>query len=887
MGGFTEHDAMTTTALKALRRQDYLAPDHLIDTVELEFDLHEDHARVRARLAVRRNPGASGDGPLVLLGEELETVRVAVDGVELAAEVWARAEQRLELAGLPAEFVLETEVLLHPEKNTQLSGLYCSGGNFYTDLEPEGFRRITWFPDRPDVMARYTTRVEADRARCPALLSNGNPAGSGDLPEGRHWARWEDPHPKPSYLFAMVAGDLAAHRGTFTTSSGREVALEVWTEPENVDRCAHALASLQRAMRWDEERFGREYDLDVYMVVAVGDFNGGAMENKGLNIFNSVYVLARPETATDEDYEAIEGVIAHEYFHNWTGNRVTLRDWFQLTLKEGLTVYRDQEFSAEMNSAAVMRVGDVQALRERQFLEDAGPMAHPVRPDEVVEMGNFYTTTVYEKGAEVIRMYETLLGRDGFRRGMDLYFERHDGQAVTCDDFRAAMADAEGLDLEAFGRWYSQSGTPLVRARGEHDPSTATYTLALEQSLPEGRLDPGPLVIPVRMGLLGRDGRDLPLTLEGEPAEGAGTTRVLRMQERAQSFRFVGVDQAPVASLFRGFSAPVRCEIARSRAELAFLLTHESDPFQRWDAGQELAGEILVSLAQDCHEGRALALDPLLIEAFGSVLADEELDGSLRALTLRLPSESVVAQRMTEVDPEAVHVARRFAELELARALSARWREVFEVERGAYSSDRDSIDRRRLRNLALKYLVRLEQPQTTALARTLFEQADNMSDSIAALSCLVDLGGRERDAALEAFYGRWRGDALVLDKWFAIQAQSVAADTFERVRALCDHADFTLKNPNRMRSLLVSFALLNQVRFHRADGAAYDLVADKVIELDAINSRTAARLSRAFLTWRQFEPGRRDLLRRAMSRIAGHAGLSRNVGEVVGKALEG
>jgi aminopeptidase N len=877
---------MGKTEHSALRRADYLPPDHWIDALELDFDLREAETFVRARLSVRRNAEVNGGGrPLALDGCELETRRVALDGKVLGPERCRIAAETLTVLDPPESFVLETEVVLHPERNTRLVGLYRSGENHYTDLEPQGFRRLTWFLDRPDVMARYTTRIEADKRRAPVLLSNGNPDGAGELPGGRHWARWRDPYKKPSYLFAMVAGNLAAHRGTFRTRSGRDVRLEVWTEPENVGRCAHARRSLQRAMKWDEERFGREYDLDVYMIVAVGDFNGGAMENKGLNVFNSKYVLAQPETATDDDYEAIEGVIAHEYFHNWTGNRVTLRDWFQLTLKEGLTVYRDQEFTAEMTSAPVKRIADVRALRERQFLQDAGPMAHPIRPEEVVEMGNFYTTTVYEKGAEVIRMYATLLSREGFRRGMDLYFERHDGQAVTCDDFRAAMAAANGADLASFGRWYAQSGTPVVKARGAYDAAARTYTLALSQSLPAGKLDPGPLAIPVRLGLLGKDGRDLPLALEGERSSGA-TSRVVVLDGREQTFRFTGVPAEPVPSLFRGFSAPVRCELQRSRAELAFLLAHDSDAFQRWDAGQELGLQILLELVQAQAAGRPLKLDPLLSEALGSVLADEALDGSLRALTLRLPEESVLALHLSDVDPAAVHAAPFFAVRQDARDLRAQLLDVYQrASGGGRASDKAAIDRRRLKNRALGYLTALGERETTALAEAQFRRADNMTDAFAALACLVEEPGGARDGALAAFHDRWRSDALVMDKWFAVQAGSSAEDTFERVVALSAHPDFTLRNPNRMRALLGTFSSMNQARFHRADGQAYDFMAERILEVDALNPKTAARLATAFLPWRMFEPRRRAGLEAALRRMAEHPGLSKDVAEVVGKAL--
>ncbi len=881
---------MSAEKPQAVHRLDYRPPDYRIDSVELDFDLREDGTVVRARLEVHRPPVELGDvPPLVLDGEELATLSVAIDGRPLTAGEFTETAETLEIPAPPERFVLETAVRIHPESNTALSGLYKSGGNFCTQCEAHGFRRITWFLDRPDVMARYAVRIEADRDRYPVLLSNGNRLGTEEVSGGRHAVRWEDPFPKPSYLFALVAGDLRSHTGTFTTRSGREVRLEIWVEPANLDRCEHALRSLQRAMRWDEQVFGLEYDLDVYMIVAVGDFNMGAMENKGLNVFNAKYVLARPETATDDEYEAIEGVIAHEYFHNWTGNRVTCRDWFQLTLKEGLTVFRDQQFTADSTSAPVKRIRDVVALRTNQFSEDAGPMAHPIRPESYISMDNFYTATVYEKGAEVVRLYHTLLGAEGFRRGMDLYFERHDGQAVTCDDFRAAMADANGADLRHFERWYSQAGTPCVEASGSWDAAAGRYALHLRQSLPDApAASPRePLPIPVRLGLLGPGGEDLPLRLAGEATGTAPTTRVLVLDEPEATFTFEGVAAQPVPSLLRGFSAPVKLEMARTREELAFLLAHDSDPVSRWDAGQTLSQELLLELAAAAAGGTPLALDPAFVRAIGAVLDDGELDGSLRALMLALPGLRVLGQAMSPVDFGALHAAREFAIAELARAHRGRFEAMAEVGEGEpYRLDRSSIDRRRLANTALRYLAALGDPSWIHRIEKRFEIADNMTDKQAALQILVDLPGDARDRPLARFYARWRKDPLVLDKWFTVQALSTRTDTFERVVALARHPDFTLANPNRLRALVSAFATANPVRFHDPEGRPYAFLADVVLELDRRNPQLASRLVAPFLPWRRFGPRQQSAMRSQLERIAAAKPLSKDVFEVATKALE-
>ena len=883
---------MTREKPREIRRSAYRPPDYRIDAVRLDFDLRETETRVRAELEIHREPVALGDvPPLVLDGEGLETLSVGVDGRQLAPHEYALRETELELPAPPERFTLTTQVRIHPEANTTLSGLYKSGGSFCTQCEAHGFRRITWFLDRPDVMSRYSVRLEADAERYPVLLSNGNRGESERLADGRHAVRWSDPHPKPCYLFALVAGDLRCVRGQHTTPSGRQVELEIWVEPRNLDRCDHALRSLQRAMRWDEEVFGLEVDLDLYMIVAVDTFNMGAMENKGLNLFNSKYVLARPETATDDEYEAIEAVIGHEYFHNWTGNRVTCRDWFQLTLKEGLTVFRDQQFTADMTSAPLKRIHDVATLRSHQFPEDAGPLAHPIRPEVYIAVDNFYTPTVYEKGAEVIRLYHTLLGAEGFRRGMDLYFERHDGQAVTCDDFRSAMQDANDADLGAFERWYSQAGTPRLEARGRFDAAAQRYHLTLRQQLPEtaAATPREPLPIPVRLALLGAEGRELPLRYAGE-REPAPGERVLRLEAAEEHFEFdlAGTDpgRTPVPSLLRSFSAPVKLDAGLSREELAFLFARDTDPVSRWDAGQTLAREVLLELASDAAAGRALELPADFEAAMGAVLADPGLDGSLCAAMLELPPLRVLAEEQAPIDFAPLLAAREFARAALARA----HRDALEALAGApapapYRPDKVQIDARRLRNTALAYLAALEEPAWTARLTEQFESTDNMTDRQAALQLLVHAGGEAAERALAQFHDTWRDDPLVLDKWFSVQALSRRPDSFERVVALTEHVDFAWTNPNRVRALLGAFATGNPARFHAADGAPYALLADAVLRLDPDNPQLAARLLASLNAWRRFAEPQRGAMHEQLERIAATRPLAPDVFEIASRAL--
>ncbi len=887
---------MSDSKPQPVLRSAYRVPDYLIEHVDLAFDLGEDETRVEARLTIRRREDLPLDPsqpvPLVLDGEALELREIEIDGKTLPESGYRVESDRLTIDAPPARFELRTLVAIHPESNTALSGLYKSSGNFCTQCEAMGFRRITYFLDRPDVMARYRVSIEADRERYPVLLSNGNRIEVEELPGGRHRVRWEDPFPKPSYLFALIAGDLRCHAGEYTTASGRKVRLEIWVEPQNIDKCEHALRSLVKAMKWDEQTFGLEYDLDIYMIVAVGDFNMGAMENKGLNVFNSKFVLALPETATDDDYEGIESVIAHEYFHNWTGNRVTCRDWFQLTLKEGLTVYRDQRFSEDMSSEAVVRIGEVKQLRARQFPEDEGPMAHPIRPDSYISMDNFYTATVYDKGAEVIRMVEALLGRDGFRKGIDLYFDRHDGQAVTCDDFRMAMADSTGRDLTQFERWYGQAGTPRLRAEGRFDASTGRYRLKLTQDYPEtafeitGARDRKPLHIPVRVGLLGADGRALPLRLAGE-AEASGTNRVLELTEAEQTFVFEGLSEEPVPSLLRGFSAPVKLEMERSPSAFALQMAHDDDAFNRWDAGQRLALGLLVDGAEAIHRGGAFTLDEEFSAAWGRVLGDESLDGSLRSQALVLPAERMIAQEMKVIRPDAIHAAREAMAAALAEAhRDALW-ELYRAlaPREPYRHERSQIDRRRLRNVALQMLAATRQADAIEAAWTQYEQSDNMTDAQAAFVILADQEHARRDDVIASFYERWKGDPLVLDKWFTIQATSTRVDTLERVRELARHPDFNLANPNRARSLIAAFCSGNQVRFHGESGEGYSFLADHVLLLNGSNPQLASRMASLFNDWRRYDEDRQAKMQTQLSRIAASDSLSKDVFEIVHRAL--
>jgi aminopeptidase N len=877
---------MKQASPRTIRLEDYSPPAYLVDSVDLDFDLREEGTRVVARLAVRRNPDGPG-GELRLDGEELQPVWVRVDGSELAADRYRTDPEGLTLFDPPAAFVLESEVILAPERNTRLEGLFRSGGMFCTQCEPEGFRRITWFIDRPDVMARYSVRLEADRERYPVLLSNGNPRESGELPGGRHYAVWEDPFPKPSYLFALVAGDLEWVEDWHRTPSGREVRLRIYVDRGNTDKCAHAMQSLKLAMRWDEEHYGRECDLDVYNVVAVNDFNMGAMENKGLNIFNAKFVLARPETATDQDFLGIEGVIAHEYFHNWTGNRITCRDWFQLSLKEGFTVFRDQEFSADAGARGIKRIEDVRLLRSHQFAEDASPMAHPVRPDSYIEINNFYTATVYEKGAEVVRMQARLLGPELFRKATDLYFERHDGQAVTTEDFVRCMADASGRDLSLMQRWYDYAGTPQLEVSAAYDAQAATYTLEMVQSLPDtpGQTGKPPLPIPVVTGLVGRDGHDLAVRLEdaAEPA----TEHTLELAEARQRFVFHGVDEEPVPSLLRGFSAPVRLSFDYGDDQLMFLMAHDSDGFNRWDAAQTLVRRVLLEMVDAYRRGIEMAVPQGLLEAFGQTLSRSHAEPALAAEILSMPPIGYLGDFMDTVDVDALHLARETLRVSVGRALYAELQQAYQAldDTGPYRPEPDAIGRRSLRNCVLGYLVAAGGEAGIALCRAQYDAGHNMTDVLAAMRLLADHDHPDRDAVLADFEARWRADPLVMDKWFAVQAMSTRSDVLAEVRRLQGHPVFSLHNPNRVRALIGSFANANPLRFHAADGSGYAFLREQVLALDPANPQVAARLLRAIARWRRYDAGRQDKMRAVLEAVVA-AGVSKDLYEIASKSLE-
>ncbi len=878
----TDSKAPQTVWLK-----DYRPPAWRIDSVALAFDLGEDATRIAARLDLRRQ-GDGGGAPLVLDGQGLTLLSIAIDGRPLADGEYRLTDDSLTIAAPPDAFALETEVETRPQDNTALEGLYKSSGTFCTQCEAEGFRRITFFLDRPDVMATYRTTITADRRRYPVLLSNGNLVAQEALADGRHRAVWEDPFPKPSYLFALVAGDLACVEDTYVTGSGRRVTLRIYVEPGNEDRCAWAMESLKNAMRWDEAVYGLEYDLDVYMIVAVGDFNMGAMENKGLNVFNAKFVLAKPETATDSDYAFIESVIAHEYFHNWTGNRVTCRDWFQLSLKEGLTVFRDQQFSADMRSAAVKRIGDVRTLRARQFPEDAGPLAHPVRPDSYIEINNFYTATVYEKGAEVVRMTHILLGAKGFRKGVDLYFERHDGQAVTCDDFVAAMEDANGVDLAQFRRWYAQAGTPKVRVEGRHDAAAETYELTFRQSTPPtpGQKTKQPLHIPIAVGLLDAEGRDLPLRLDGEE-RACGGTRILELREPVQTFRFRDVAAPPTPSVLRDFSAPVIIEQDLPEDQRLHLMAHDSDPFNRWQAGQDIALQLLLRGVRALQRGEAAPESEAFAGALGRMLDDETLDPAFAAEMLALPGEDVIADRMEVIDVDAVHLAREGLRRTMAGALKDRLLTAYHRHAGNAppSPDAEAAGHRSVKNRVLGYLVATGEPAMDDLCYAQFDTAETMSDSIAALALLAHGESPHRRRALAEFRQRWADDRLVLDKWFIVQATAPRSDTLDRVRELMRDSAFSMRNPNKVRALIGAFAGANAVRFHAADGAGYNFLADRVLELDPVNPQVAARLLAPLGRWRRFDKARQRKIRVQLQRILGRAALSRDVYEIAKKTL--
>jgi len=880
---------MPTHTPKTTRLQDYTPPAYRVPAVDLRFELGEDSTTVHSRLHIVRAATTPAGTPLILDGQQLELLALALDGTPLAADRYQLDADHLTLPDPPETFELAVVTRIRPQDNAALEGLYQSSGNFCTQCEAEGFRKITYFLDRPDVMAVFTTTLIADQSRYPALLSNGNLVDSGTLDEGQHWAKWHDPFPKPCYLFALVAGHLRHIEDQFTTRSGRTVTLRIYVEPANIAQCDHAMYSLKQAMTWDEQRFGLEYDLDLYQIVAVGDFNMGAMENKGLNVFNTKYVLARPETATDADYQGILGVIGHEYFHNWTGNRITCRDWFQLSLKEGLTVFRDQEFSSDLGSRGVKRIDDVRILRSSQFPQDAGPLAHPVRPDSYIEINNFYTVTVYNKGAEVIRMIQTLLGRDGFRRGMDLYFQRHDGQAVTCDDFVAAMADANQADFGQFQRWYHQAGTPELTVSDAYDVATGRYTLTVRQSCPAtpGQPDKQPFHLPLALGLLDAEGQDLPLQLAGEAAP-QGTTRVLELREPEHVFEFIHIPARPVPSLLRGFSAPVKLNTTETEADLRFRLAHDSDDFNRWDAGQTLAIRTLLTLVEARQQQQPWTLPESFSAAFGRAL-ESAAAPALLAQVLTLPGENYLAEQMAVVDVDGIHAARCFVLRTLAdrlrEPLQTTYADLQRAEQDGYRIDAEAIGQRALKNVCLDLLLQLDDPELHGLALRQFHAAGNMTDQLGALSALVNTDSSARREALTAFYARWRHEALVVDKWLSVQATSLLPGTLTVVQTLMNHEAFTLRNPNKVRALIGAFCQANPVYFHAADHSGYTFLADQILALNAFNPQIAARLTAAFTRWRKYDPVRQQGIQVQLERILAAPALSPDVYEIAAKSL--
>jgi len=898
---------MKNASARTTYLKDYSPPPFTIETTDLHFDLYEDHATVVSRLLFKRNisTDAVEANSLQLHGQLLQLVKVFINGQLLEPDQYLKDDESLTIPALDVllgasfeEFQSECHTRIEPQNNTALEGLYKSKKMFCTQCEAEGFRRITYYLDRPDVMSKFTTTIAAEKARYPVLLSNGNNSASGavDGAPDRHWVTWEDPFKKPSYLFALVAGDLASIDDTFVTCSDREIELRIFVEEKDIDKCDHAMLSLKKSMRWDEEVYGREYDLDIFMIVAVDDFNMGAMENKGLNVFNTSCVLASPKTTTDFSFQRVEAVVAHEYFHNWSGNRVTCRDWFQLSLKEGFTVYRDSEFSADMGSRTVKRVEDVSFLQTLQFAEDGGPMAHSVRPDSYMEISNFYTVTIYEKGAEVVRMIALLLGPEKFRAGSDLYFERHDGQAVTTEDFVKAMEDASGIDLGQFRSWYYQAGTPVVSIRSEFDADNKRYTLHVSQSCPDtpGQSNKKPLTVPLRLGLLGSDGKDLPLKLHGDDTATSETDRVLSVIEEEQQFVFEGLESEPIPSLLRGFSAPVRLRYDYSRADLLFLMVNDSDGFNRWNASQLLAIGLIDELQSDLAEGKDLTLPQSLVDAYAGVLdstlSDPSVDKAMVAQLLSLPTVGFLIERAEVVDVESIHRVREFLLNGVASKLYSSFLDVYtnNTSDDQYAADAESIARRSLKNLALSYLMRSDKDEAVTLAQEQFVQASNMTDQLSGLRCLVnssaDAAVELKRDALDSFYKQWSHEPLVVDQWFVAQAVCQLPGSLAQVKQLLEHADFDIRNPNKVRSLIGAFCGQNHTGFHDASGQGYEFLADQVLVLDKLNPQIASRLLTPLTRWRKFSAKRQGLMQAQLRRIKAQEELSKDLFEIVEKS---
>lgn len=869
---------MKNTSPQPTYLKDYLPPDFLIEKVDLEFDLGEEVTVVKSHLALHVNPASKHKtNTLILQGKSLELKSITLDGRLLDSAQYQVTEESLVIPNVPNEFTLEIQTLIKPQTNTALTGLYKSSGNFCTQCEAEGFRHITYFFDRPDVMARYTTTIIADESRYPILLSNGNPVTSGKAPHGKHWVRWEDPFKKPSYLFALVAGDLEFIEDFYVTKSGRHVTLRIYVEKGNKDQCAHAMQAIKKAMHWDEETYGREYDLDIYMIVAVSDFNMGAMENKGLNIFNTKYILATPETATDEDFVHVESVIAHEYFHNWTGNRITCRDWFQLSLKEGLTIFRDQSFTADTTSKTVARIQDVNVLRIGQFSEDAGPLAHPVRPESYIEINNFYTVTIYEKGAEVIRMMQTILGEKLFRQGMDLYFSRHDGQAVTIEDFVKAMEDASEIDLKQFRLWYSQAGTPVVDIQDRYDAQKKIYTLTVKQTCPSTPNQPEkkPFHIPIKVGLL-------------DPSSGKEILHdMLHMKNSQEEFTFNNIAVKPIPSLLRHFSAPVKVKHAYSDADLQFLFKHDQDQFNRWEAGQKYAVNLMLRLIKDYKNKTSLQVPGDFIAAFKHVLQDKQDDKLLLAEMLILPSEKYIAEQMDVIDVDAVHAVRELVVTQMAQQLKNNLLEVYKKNHHTrpYRFDMNEVGQRQLKNICLAYLTNLVDHTDLALQQFKAALKHNMTDTVAALRCLTQVNIPERQSTLNDFYATWKKNALVVDKWFALQAASKLPNTLTDVKKLLQHEAFDIKNPNKVYALVGTFCHRNPVRFHAESGEGYMFLSDIVLQLNTLNPQIAARMVVPLTQWKRYDDVRQKLMHQQLESILKKNKISKDVYELVSKSL--
>ncbi len=884
-----EYKQMTKPKPQTIYRKDYQPSPFLIETIDLCFRLNKEKTTVIAKIRFFKNPlNKSEPDTLVLNGEQLELKSVKVNGKELHSSDYTVTDHSLEIRQIGERFETEITTIIDPKNNSSLEGLYRSSGNYCTQCEAEGFRRITYSIDRPDVLARYTTRIEGNRKSCPVLLSNGNLIEKGEISADCHYAVWQDPHPKPCYLFALVAGDLVRLEDQFITHSGRAIDLHFYVEKRNRKKCDHAIRSLKKAMKWDEQVFGLEYDLDCYMIVAVDDFNMGAMENKGLNIFNSKYVLATPETATDQDYLGIEGVIAHEYFHNWTGNRVTCRDWFQLSLKEGLTVFRDQQFSGDMNSTTVQRIEDVQVLRGYQFKEDSGPMAHPVRPDSYVEINNFYTVTVYNKGAEVIRMMHTLLGRQRFRKGMDIYFDRHDGQAVTCEDFVLAMEAGSGIDLQQFRRWYSQAGTPVLQIEETFSQKEMTYTVTIQQS---NRRDEAhyqkPFHIPIGLGLLDQDGKELECSvkMDGQPVT---NNNLIELKKSSHTLVFQTVQEKPVLSILRHFSAPVTIQEFQTREELAFLMKHDSDLFNRWDASQKLSQSIILENVLRLQKGDQPEIDPLFVDSFLSNLKNDHKDQSLTALSLGLPSEIYLAQQMNVIDPVALHKARQSVRLHICNRLKDELVRVYQHNReDEYSIDTRSIGKRSLKNICLYYLMASESEDSSIIDLCInqYYRSANMTDIFGAFKLIVHSDCKEKQPILDDFYTRYSSDPLVVDKWLTAQSTSPQENCLQTVKELLEHSSFSIKNPNKVRALIGSFSSMNHYRFHASGEDGYCFLADRIHEIDSFNPQIAARLATPLVGWKRYESRNQKLMKAQLQRLIDTETLSKDVYEIVSKSL--